>query len=160
MTTTDTPNDRANSVRSARHEYSHSPDFADCRTAVVIDGDERIRAQLVQTLEAAGYATDACANGIEGVETVLATSPDLVTVEVNLLGIDGILVIRRIREAGSTAHIIVISGLQDESDKILSFTAGADDYVTKPFRPRELRARIDAVTRRSTQQATKTRHTA
>lgn len=131
------------------NEQLRAMSFRSCPTAVVIEDDADVRALLRQTLEAAGYATDACSDGAEGVETILATSPDLVTVDIDLPGIDGLEVIRRVRAAGLDTHIIVVSGQQDEPDKLLGFTAGADDYVTKPFRLRELRARVDAVSRRA-----------
>jgi len=150
MTTDRTLADTSRSPRGVTRDRREPPGFSPCLTAVVIDAEEAARTVLVHTLEAAGYATDACAEGAEGVETVLATSPDLVTVDLNLPGMDGVEVIRRIRAAGATPHVAVISASQDEADKVLGFTAGADDYITKPFRIREFRARIDAVTRRLT----------
>lgn len=131
------------------NEQLHAVAFRSCPTAVVIEDDAQVRALLTQTLEAAGYATDACPNGVEGIETILATSPDLVTVDIDLPGIDGLEVVRRVRAAGLATHIIVVSAQDDESATLLGFTTGADDYVTKPFRIRELRARIDAVSRRA-----------
>ncbi len=150
MTTDQQSSSTGGSSPEATRRYRNAHDASHCPTAVVIEDDEYVRALLVETLESAGYATDGCADGDTGVETVLATSPDLVTVDMNLRGIDGLEAIRRIRAAGATTHIIVISGLQDEADKIIGFTTGADDYVTKPFRVRELRARVDALTRRAT----------
>lgn len=150
MTTDQRSRDTRSSSAEAPRRYRNAHDASHCPTAVVIEDDDDVRALLVEILESAGYATDACTDGAAGVETVLATSPDLVTVDVNLPGIDGLEAVRRIRSAGATMHIIIISGLQDEADKVFGFTAGADDYVTKPFRVRELRARVDALTRRAT----------
>ncbi len=121
---------------------------SECLTAVVIENDPYARAQLKDMLENAGYATDTFDDGSEGARAVLAIQPDLVTTDITLRGMDGLEATRRLRAAGSETHIIVISALHDEAVKVSAFTAGADDYVTKPFRPRELRARIDAVTRR------------
>ncbi|MFA7498784.1 MAG: response regulator transcription factor, partial [Leucobacter sp.] len=98
--------------------------------------------------EAAGLTTFVADNGLDGVRLVLEQQPFLVTLDVNMPGIDGFEAARRIRE-GSTAYIIMISALDGESDAVLGLTSGADSYLTKPFRPRELRARIDAIMRRS-----------
>ncbi|WJS91208.1 response regulator transcription factor [Microbacterium testaceum] len=131
-----------------RSEPTSPSNFSACATAVVVDDDPHVRSVLTRIFESAGYATDAFDNGAEGARAALAIRPDLVTMDLTLPGMDGIEAIRRIRSAGSSAHIIVISGLHDDADKVSAFDAGADDYVTKPFRSRELRARIDAVTRR------------
>ncbi len=127
---------------------SNSVSFAACPTAVVVDDDPHVRSLLKHILESAGYATDAFEDGGEGASAVLAIRPDVVTMDITLPGIDGIEAIRRLRSAGSSAHVIVISGLHNDADIVSAFDAGADDYVTKPFRSRELRARIDAVARR------------
>lgn len=129
-------------------ESTNRASFSDCPTAVVVDDDPHVRSLLKQILESAGYATDTFDNGAEGARAALAIRPDLITMDVTLPGMDGIEAIRRVRAAGAGTHIIVVSGLHDDADKISAFDAGADDYVTKPFRPRELRARVDALTRR------------
>ena len=86
-------------------------------------------------------------NGIDGVEAVKTHEPSVTTLDINMDGIDGLETARRIRSVSPT-FIIMLSGLGDETDIVLGLNAGADEYVVKPFRPRELRARIEAALRR------------
>jgi two-component system OmpR family response regulator len=117
-------------------------------TAVVIDDDPEVQKLLIAVLNSAGFETFGADNGLDGVNLVLERQPFLVTLDVNMPGIDGFETARRIRE-GSNAFIMMISALDAESDAVLGLTAGADEFLTKPFRPRELRARIDAILRRT-----------
>lgn len=117
------------------------------QTAVVIDDDPHVRALLVTILEAAGFETIAVDNGTEGVDAVVAHRPVITTLDVNMPGIDGYETARRIRQHSDT-YIILITALTDEADAVLGFSVGADDVVVKPFRPRELRARVLAAQRR------------
>ena len=127
---------------------ANTADASHNMVAVVIDDDQDVQTLLVSVLEAAGFTTFVADNGLDGVRTVLEQQPFLVTLDVNMPGIDGFEAARRIRE-GSAAYIIMISALDGESDAVLGLTSGADSYLTKPFRPRELRAHIDAIMRRS-----------
>lgn len=117
------------------------------RRAVVIEDDDDIRHLLETVLGQAGFEVTACPNGYEGVEAVRLHSPAVVTLDVNMPGIDGFETAKRIRTF-SDAYIIMLTALGDEIDTLQGLEAGADDYVTKPFRPRELRARIEAMLRR------------
>ncbi len=117
------------------------------RVAVVIEDDPDVRGLLDEIFRAAGFETVLTGDGLQGIEAVSAHDPVITTLDVNLPGIDGFEVARRIREIGGT-HIIMLSALGDESDVVLGLTSGADDYLVKPFRPRELRARIEAFMRR------------
>ncbi len=117
------------------------------RMAVIIEDDPDVRGLLDEIFRSAGFETVLAGDGPEGIEAVLAHDPVITTLDVNLPGIDGFEVARRIREVAGT-HIIMLSALGDESDVVLGLTAGADDYLVKPFRPRELRARIEAFMRR------------
>ncbi|HWL77077.1 response regulator transcription factor [Microbacterium sp.] len=118
------------------------------RTAVIIEDDPEIRRILSQVLEAAGFATVSAENGLDGVRAVAAHQPLLTTLDVSMPGIDGFEAARRIR-AQSDTYIIMLTALSDEADVVAGLGAGADDYLLKPFRPRELRARIDAALRRT-----------
>jgi DNA-binding response OmpR family regulator len=115
--------------------------------AVVIEDDADIRNLLQAILQQAGFTTYAAESGAEGIEAVGAHQPILITLDISLPGIDGFEVARRIR-AFSTAYIIMLSARDEEIDTLMGLDAGADDYLTKPFRPRELRARIEAMLRR------------
>ncbi|MGW9114148.1 response regulator [Microbacterium sp. NPDC055683] len=120
---------------------------APLKTAVIVEDDPDIRHLLVDVLEAAGFSTVSVGNGIDGVRAVLQYQPLITTLDVNMPGIDGFEAARRIR-AGSDTYIIMLTALEDEADVVLGLTSGADEYLGKPFRPRELRARIEALLRR------------
>jgi DNA-binding response OmpR family regulator len=123
-------------------------DSDELRTAVIIEDDAEIRHVLAEVLESSGFSTVSVGNGIDGVRAVLTYKPVLTTIDVNMPGIDGIEAAKRIR-AQSDTFIIMLTGLNDEADVIAGLGAGADDYLLKPFRPRELRARVEALLRRS-----------
>ncbi len=116
-------------------------------SAVVIDDDPDVRDLLVQILSSAGFSVMATDNGADGVAAVFAHNPVITTLDVNMPGIDGYETARRIRERSDT-YIVIITALTDEADAVLGFSAGADDVVIKPFRARELRARLLAAQRR------------
>ena len=118
------------------------------KTAVIIEDDPEIRHILSEVLESAGFSTVSVGNGIDGVRAVLTYQPLLTTIDVSMPGIDGFEAARRIR-AQSETYIIMLTGMSDEADVIAGLGAGADDYLLKPFRPRELRARVEAIMRRS-----------
>ncbi|WP_127792440.1 response regulator transcription factor [Agromyces sp. LHK192] len=116
-------------------------------TAVVIEDDDVVRDLLIDLFESAGVVAYGAASGAEGIEAVRAHDPLITTVDINMPGIDGLETTRRVRDRSST-HIIVVSALTEEADAVLALSAGADDFVAKPFRAREFRARIEAVLRR------------
>jgi DNA-binding response OmpR family regulator len=117
------------------------------RRAVVIEDDDDIRHLLETVLSQAGFEVTARSNGYDGIEAVRATAPTVITLDVNMPGMDGFETAKRIR-AFSDAYIVMLTALGEEIDTLQGLEAGADDYVTKPFRPRELRARIEAMLRR------------
>jgi two-component system, OmpR family, response regulator len=132
----------------SEHSRTRMSDSADAqKTAVIVEDDPDIRHLLVEVLESAGFSTVSVGNGIDGVRAVIAYQPLITTLDVNMPGIDGFEAARRIR-AQSDTYIIMLTGLEDEADVVLGLGAGADEYVVKPFRPRELRARIEALLRR------------
>ena len=117
------------------------------RIAVVIEDDADIRSLLSDVLEQAGFEVYSASAGLEGVELVREHEPIVTTLDVSMPGMDGFETARRIR-AFSNTYIVMLTARTDEIDTLQGLDAGADDYVTKPFRPRELRARIDAMLRR------------
>lgn len=98
-------------------------------------------------LRQSGFAVYACERGTEGVEAVRAQSPELVTLDLGLPDIDGFEVARQIRMFSDT-RILMLTAKSDEIDMLVGLESGADEYVTKPFRPRELKHRVKALMRR------------
>jgi two-component system KDP operon response regulator KdpE len=120
---------------------------------LVVDDDPQILRALRINLVARGYDVEVAADGAAALQTAAERLPELVVLDLGLPDLDGVDVIRGLR--GWTAvPIIVLSGRVGSSDKVAAFDAGADDYVTNPFGIEELLARIRAVTRRSTTNAT------
>jgi DNA-binding response OmpR family regulator len=110
---------------------------------VVIEDDDGIRSLIHAVLQRAGLEVIEAANGLDGVEAVRAHAPAIITVDIRMPGIDGFEATRRIREF-SDATVIVLSAHASDADEFESLQAGADVYMRKPFRPRELRALVDA----------------
>ncbi|KAB1640997.1 winged helix-turn-helix transcriptional regulator [Gulosibacter chungangensis] len=115
---------------------------------VIIEDDPDVGVLLDDVFRSAGFETIRTTSGLEGVAAVREYDPIITTVDINLPDIDGFEVSRRIRKV-SESFIVMISALSDETDVVLGLTSGADEYLIKPFRPRELRARIEALMRRS-----------
>jgi two-component system OmpR family response regulator len=122
----------------------------DRRVVVVIDRDEEVRSLLRATLGEAGFEVHCAATGEAGVALVRAMQPDTVTLDLVLPDADGYDVLRRIREFSHT-YILIITARSDLRATLKGFDAGADDYMVKPIRPRELRARADGMLRRPRQ---------
>jgi len=118
------------------------------QTVLVVDDEPKIAQLARDYLEHAGFAVVTAADGPSAVHAARVRHPDLVVLDLGLPGLDGLDVIRTIRAAGSTP-IVVVTARDTELDKLLGLELGADDYVTKPFSPRELVARVRAVLRRS-----------
>jgi len=117
------------------------------RVAVIIEDDDDIRHLLDTVLTQAGFQVIATSNGQDGIDAVRRYEPIVTTLDVNMPGMDGFEAARRIRAFSST-YIVMLTALAEEIDTLQGLDAGADDYINKPFRPRELRARIEAMLRR------------
>jgi DNA-binding response OmpR family regulator len=117
------------------------------RRVLVVDDELHIRAVLRGYLEAAGFAVSEAADGDAAVEEVRRDAPDLVLLDVMLPGRDGLEVLREVRTF-SDVYVILVTARTEEIDKLLGLGVGADDYITKPFSPREVAARVKAVLRR------------
>ena len=127
-------------------------------TRILVVDDEAALVELVRSyLEREQYEVLTAADGRAALDLARAAQPDLVVLDVMLPVLDGIEVCRRLRQF-SDAYVIMLTARAEELDKILGLTVGADDYLTKPFSPRELVARIKALLRRPHQAAT-TPHT-
>jgi DNA-binding response OmpR family regulator len=118
------------------------------KTVLVVDDERRIAAIAGDYLRHAGYGVLTAADGVEALAVVRAQRPDLVVLDLGLPRLDGIAVARSLRRDGNIP-IIMLTARADEADRLLGLELGADDYITKPFSPRELVARVRAVLRRS-----------
>jgi DNA-binding response OmpR family regulator len=116
---------------------------------VVVEDDEAIGRALVGTLNAQGFATEWAHDGRSAIALVEAERPGLVLLDLGLPDLDGIEVCRRLRAIDPVLRIVILTARHDEVDVVLGLDAGADDYVTKPFRLAELLARVRAHLRRS-----------
>jgi len=117
---------------------------------LVVDDEPTIVEIVGRYLERAGYEASGAADGFEALASAAAARPDLVVLDLMLPGIDGIEVMRRLRELpGSPVAVILLTARGEESDRLVGLRQGADDYVVKPFSPAELVARVSAVLRRT-----------
>ena len=124
---------------------------------LVVDDEPAIVTVVRERLEREGFAVRAVASGEEALAHMDADPADLVVLDVMLPGMDGFEVLRRLRSAGHTAPVIVLTARDEDVDKIVGLELGADDYLTKPFNPRELVARVKAVLRRYEKSAASTK---
>ncbi len=123
------------------------------RRVLVVEDDPTVREVAVSYLEAAGFIVSTANDGYAAMEAVATVRPDLIVLDRMLPGIDGAEVCRRIR-AGTTVPIIMLTALGSTEDRITGLEAGADDYLTKPFSPRELVLRAQSILRRSVTELT------
>ena len=117
------------------------------KSILIVEDEEQIVRVVRAYLEQAGYEVLVARNGPEGLMRVRQQRPDLVVLDLMLPGMDGLDVCRAIRRESSTP-IIMLTARAEETDKLIGLEIGADDYMTKPFSPRELVARVRAVLRR------------
>lgn len=115
---------------------------------LLIDDDVQLCALLVERLATEGYTVETVHDGSRGLERALSAQHDLVVLDLMLPGMSGLDVLRRLRVA-SPLPVLILTARGEDSDRILGLEMGADDYVPKPFNPRELIARIRAILRRS-----------
>jgi len=118
------------------------------RTILIVDDDPHIRQLLVFALAKAGLETREAADGEAALASVAERAPDLVVLDINMPRLDGLEVCRRLRAQGELP-ILFLSSRDDEIDRVLGIELGADDYVVKPFSPREVVARVQAILRRT-----------
>jgi DNA-binding response OmpR family regulator len=121
--------------------------MSEARVGLVIEDDQDIRELVRTVLSQAGFQVTVASSGAEGVLAAKTLNPDVITLDLGLPDIDGFEVSRQIREF-SDAYIVMLTARAEELDTLIGLESGADDYLTKPFRPRELRARVAAMMRR------------
>lgn len=115
---------------------------------LIVDDDPHIRQLLVFALEKAGFATSEAADGEAALASVADVAPALVVLDINMPRMNGLEVCRRLR-GESDVPVLFLSSRDEEIDRVLGIELGADDYVVKPFSPREVTARISAILRRT-----------
>jgi len=115
---------------------------------LVVEDDENVADVVVRYLEREGFAVESVGDGAVGLARALETSPDLVVLDLMLPSMGGLEVCRRLR-AVSPVPVIMLTARDEESDRVTGLELGADDYVSKPFSPRELTARVKSVLRRA-----------
>jgi two-component system response regulator BaeR len=140
--------DRAAAIRDVTRMDRNS----DTGTILVVEDEPKLARILVDYLQAAGYATRCLADGRDVVADVKARVPDAILLDLMLPGQDGIAICRELR-GFTNAPILMITARVDEVDRLLGLELGADDYICKPFSPREVVARVKAVLRRARREA-------
>lgn len=122
-------------------------DSAAPRVAMVVEDDPDIGALLETTLASHGFVVKRASSGVEALTILSDVRPDVITLDLGLPGLDGVEVCRRLRYS-TDAYILMITARDAELDRLLGLEVGADDYIVKPFSPREVLARINAMFRR------------
>jgi DNA-binding response OmpR family regulator len=115
---------------------------------LVAEDDSTVAEVVTKYLQRDGHVVETVADGVTALHRVRLTPPDLVVLDIMLPGLDGFEVCRRIRER-SPVPVVMLTALGEETDRVLGLELGADDYVTKPFSPRELALRVRSVLRRA-----------
>ncbi|MDG0874485.1 response regulator transcription factor [Paenibacillus thiaminolyticus] len=120
-------------------------------TIMVVDDDEKITSMLRRGLVFEGYEVRTATNGSEGLREMMIREPDLLILDVMMPEVDGWEVCRRLREAGSTVPVLMLTAKDEVQDRVHGLDLGADDYLVKPFALEELLARVRALLRRRTE---------
>nr|WP_147106623.1 response regulator transcription factor [Pseudonocardia sulfidoxydans] len=123
-----------------------------CAHVLVVDDDETVRDVVGRYLGAAGHDVALVADGVAALRSARATPPDVVVLDLMLPGLGGLEVCRALRADGELPPIVMLTALGEEDDRLLGLELGADDYVTKPFSPRELVLRVASILRRTAAQ--------
>ena len=116
---------------------------------LIVEDDDTLRKQLHEALTEAGFAVDTAADGEDGLHCALEYALDLAVIDVGLPKRDGIALVRELRKHNKTYPVLILTARDHWTDKVNGLEAGADDYLTKPFHLAELKARINALLRRS-----------
>ena len=115
---------------------------------LIIEDEEQLCRSIAEGLRMDGYETDTCLDGDEGLELCTTENYDLILLDLNLPGIDGLDILRQFRETNSSTPVLILSARGQIEDKVEGLDLGANDYLTKPFHFEELEARIRSLTRR------------
>jgi DNA-binding response OmpR family regulator len=137
------------SFQSSLQKFQQRVNMTPSERILVVEDDHAVQKALRRLFEAEGYAVQVAPDGNAAVESFKATAPSAVVLDLRLPGLSGSEVCREFKQQSPAVPIIVLSATSDVSDKVLLLELGADDYVTKPFSPRELLARVRAALRRT-----------
>ena len=118
------------------------------KTVLIVEDEQSIVDILTFNLTKEGYNTIEALDGPTGLQLALEQNPDLVLLDLMLPGMSGFEVCQKVRQAGSLVPIVMLTAREEEDDKVRGLELGADDYITKPFKNRELMARVKANIRR------------
>jgi DNA-binding response OmpR family regulator len=124
---------------------------------LVIEDNRNLATGLRNNLEIEGYQVEVASDGTSGLALARSCAPDLIVLDLMLPGMDGYRVLKTLREDGTDTPVLILSARGEETDKVLGFHLGADDYVAKPFGLLELLARVDALLRRAASAGSKLR---
>ena len=113
------------------------------RTVLVVEDEEALAVGLRDALLHGGFEATVVGDGVQGLEAVRTQQPDLLVLDLMLPGMSGLDVLKALRAEGFRTRVLIVTALADEEDLLRGFQAGADDYLTKPFSPRELLARVE-----------------
>lgn len=122
--------------------------MANSKLILIVDDDQEIRELLQEYLVRAGFDVLVAANGVEMYQHLESAAPDLIILDIMMPGDDGFHLCQKVRR-NSQVPIIMLTAASDEADRVIGLELGADDYIAKPFSPRELLARIKALLRRA-----------
>jgi DNA-binding response OmpR family regulator len=136
-------------IHPVQQKFATRPGVASVDRILVVEDDRGVQKALKRLFEAEGYAVQIASDGNFGLESFRAGPPSAVVLDLRLPGLSGRELCREFKQSSPAVPIIVLSATSDVSDKVLLLELGADDYVTKPFSPRELLARVRAALRRT-----------
>ena len=115
---------------------------------LIVEDEKQICDMVAKSLYAAGYEVDTCYDGKEALECILAEDYDLIVLDLNLPGMDGMELLKELRKYNDETKVLILSARGQIADKVEGLDAGANDYMEKPFHLQELEARIRSLTRR------------
>jgi len=118
-------------------------------TILVVEDDRRIQKSLSRLFESEGYRVEIAKDGVSGLNSFRTSNPSAVVLDLKLPGVSGREICREIKHSQPSLPVVILSAVANVADKVLLLELGADDYVTKPFSPRELLARVQAAMRRA-----------
>jgi len=136
------------------HDNSTAPDApapldaSSVRSVLVVEDEEALAVGVRDALEHAGYKADVVHDGVTALERIRATLPDLIVLDLMMPGMSGLEILEVLRREKLKLRVLILTALADEDDLLRGFEMGADDYMKKPFSPRELIARVEAQFRR------------